>query len=226
MTAGDTSEHLPEGRGRVRILLVDDHTFLRAGTRRILEDESDFEVVGEAGDGEEALDLAQATNPDVVVLDIGLPGMDGIRVCSALRARRPEQRVVVLTGHTADVLVQTLHRLGVEGYYLKSAAPQDLVAGIRIVGNGGRAYCAEARRVIEGEEEEGRSRLTHKEAEVLRALERGLKNREIADELQMSVNTVEFHVRNLFLKLGASSRTEVIARGRQLRWLDTHEAPC
>jgi len=226
MTTGEANEHAPEGTGRLRVLLVDDHTFLRAGTRRILEDEPDFEVVGEAGDGEEALRLAEAADPDVVVLDIGLPGMDGIKVCSALRTWRPEQRIVVLTGHTADVLVQTLHRLGVEGYYLKSAAPQDLVAGIRIVGNGGRAYCDEARRVIEGEEADGRPRLTRKEAEVLRALERGLKNREIADELQMSVNTVEFHVRNLFLKLGASSRTEVIARGRQLRWLDTHEAPC
>ena len=207
--------------GPLRLLLVDDHTFMRAGTRRILEDEPDFLVVGEAGAGADALAKAAGADPDVVILDIGLPDMDGVRLCDVLRQQRPGQRVVVLTGHTGEALVRTLHRMGVEGYFLKSAGPSELVEGIRVVAQGGRAYCPEARRAIAERETGATQKPTRKELAVVRALEQGQRNREIADALQLSVNTVEFHIRNLFAKLGASTRTEVVVRARQLGWLDS-----
>ena len=112
------SEHAqPAGAGTeaIRIVLVDDHTVMRAGTRRILEDEADFRVVGEAADGEEALRLARTHTPDVVVLDIALPGMDGVKVCQVLRAEYPGMRVMILTGHDTAALVRTLHALGAAG---------------------------------------------------------------------------------------------------------------
>jgi len=210
----------------LRILLVDDHTFLRAGTRRILEDEPDLKVVGEAGAGSEALRQAKLAEPDVVLLDIGLPDMSGIAVCQALRRQRPEQRILILTGHNVAALVGTLYELGVDGYFLKSAAPQELVAGIRAVCRGERAYCDEALRVVTQSKRGRAERPTHKELEVVRALAQGLKNREIADRLQLSENTVEYHIRRLFAKLGASSRTEVILRAQQFGWLDTQEPLC
>src|SRR5262245_15256680 len=142
-----TSNSVASGE-TLRILLVDDHTFLRAGTRRILEDEPDIEVVGEAGTGNEALREAELVEPDVVVLDIGLPDMSGIAVCQALRRQRPEQRILILTGHNVAALIGTLHELGVDGYFLKSAAPQELVAGIRAVCRGEQAYCEEALRAV------------------------------------------------------------------------------
>jgi DNA-binding NarL/FixJ family response regulator len=212
--------------GPLRLLLVDDHTFMRAGTRRILEDEPDFLVVGESGAGADALDQAAHVNPDVVILDIGLPDMDGIQVCDALRRRRPSQRIVVLTGHSGEALVRALHRMGVEGYFLKSAGPRELVEGIRTVAKGGRAYCDEARRAIAERDADGGQKPTRKELAVVRALGQGLRNRDIAEELQMSVNTVEFHIRNLFAKLGASTRTEVVTRARQLGWLDSLDSLC
>src|SRR5689334_9727874 len=144
--------------GPIRILLVDDHTVMRAGTRRILDDEADLRVIGEAGEGAEALAAAEHADPDVVVLDLGLPDMDGIELCGALRERRPHQRIVVLTGHTGEALVRTLHRMGVEGYYLKSAGPHELVDGIRTVSRRGAAYCSEARRVLEQEDGNPRTR--------------------------------------------------------------------
>jgi two-component system NarL family response regulator len=210
----------------LRILLVDDHAFLRAGTRRILEDEPDLEVVGEAGTGSEALGQLDLADPDIVLLDIGLPDMNGIALCQALRRQRPEQRIVVLTGYNGEILVRTLYEMGVDGYFLKTAAPQELVAGIRAVCQGERAYCSEALRIMAQSERAGAERPTHKELEVVRALAQGLKNRDIADRLQLSENTVEYHIRRLFSKLGASSRTEVIVRAQQLGWLDTQEPLC
>lgn len=212
--------------GPLRIVLVDDHTFMRAGTRRILEDEPDFQIVGEAGTGSDALRLADELEPDIVILDIGLPDMDGIHVCSAVRRQRPSQRIVVLTGHAGEALIRTLCSMGVEGYFLKSAGPQELVEGIRAVGRGGRAYCAEARHAIADRGTEAVERPTRKELAVVRALALGLRNRDVASQLQMSVHTVEFHIRNVFTKLGVSTRTEVITRARQLGWLDTQDPLC
>jgi DNA-binding NarL/FixJ family response regulator len=210
----------------IRILLVDDHTVMRAGTRRILEDEPDFTVVGEAADGHEALCLTDATRPDVVVLDIGMPNLDGVQACQELRQRWPDLRILILTGHDNAALVRTLRRLGVEGYLLKSAAPHELVGAIRDVHHGRVVFDASARQALGSATGDESLRPTRKEREVLQALARGLKNRELADELHLSVNTVEYHLRNLFAKLGASSRADALMRAQRLGWLDSHEHLC
>lgn len=210
----------------IRILLVDDHTVMRAGTRRILEDEPDIVVVGEAGDGGDALLQAEDALPDVVVLDVGMPNMDGIQTCRAMRARWPDVRILILTGHDNDALVRTLHRLGVEGYLLKSAGPQELIGAIRRVARGQQAYGAEPASALAHLEARGGPYPTPKEREVLAAVAGGKRNREVAEELHLSVNTVEFHLRNIFAKLGATSRADAIARARRHGWLDTPDLLC
>lgn len=215
------------GQVPIRVLLADDHTVMRAGTRRILEDEPDLVVVGEAGNGDEALRLAEQDLPDVVLLDIAMPAMDGIKACRALRGRWPQVRVLVLTGHDNDTLVRTFQRLGAHGYLLKSAGPHELVSAIRDVFHGGRVFSSP-----DATGDDGAAsvpdvlRPTRKELEVLALVAQGRKNREVADALQLSVNTVEYHLRNLFAKLGASSRADALMRAQRLGWLDSLEPLC
>lgn len=210
----------------VRILLVDDHTVMRAGTRRILDDEPDLVVVGEAGDGGDALRLAEEHLPDVVLLDVAMPNMDGIKTCQALRSRWPEVRVLVLTGHDNDALVRTFHRLGAYGYLLKSAGPHELVSAIRDVHQGRLVFGEAEALTSQAELPPEPQRPTRKELEVLALVARGRKNREVAEELCLSVNTVEYHLRNLFAKLGASSRADALMRAQRLGWLDSREPLC
>lgn len=207
-----TSEH-------IRVALVDDHTVLRAGARRILEDEPDIEVVGEAGDGAEALDLIDRFAPDVVALDIGMPGMDGVRTCQALREREHAPRILVLTGQDKEVYVRALRELGVHGYLLKSAGPEELVAAIRAVYAGQTVFSSSIARYMDDAQAGAEPRLTRKEREILVAIAQGLKNQEIAQEQSISLNTVEFHMRNLFAKLGASSRADALVRAQRLGWI-------
>lgn len=218
------SQSLPQHR--IRVLLVDDHTVMRAGTRRILEDEPDIEVVGEAGDGVEALRLTDELAPDLIALDIGMPGMDGIRMCQALHARGSAPRILVLTGHDKEGYVRALRQLGVQGYLLKSAGPDELVEAIRAIHAGKEVFSSSIARFLRDDGASGAPRLTRKEREMLLAVAQGLKNQEIADEQSISLNTVEFHMRNLFMKLGATSRADAVIRAQRLGWIDlpnTHE---
>lgn len=213
----------------IRILLADDHTVMRAGTRRILEDEPDLVVIGEAGNGDEALRRAEEDLPDLVLLDIAMPLMDGIKTCRELRSRWPEVRVLVLTGHDSDTLVRTFQQLGAHGYVLKSAGPHELVSAIRDVFQGERVFVGGDGANQRNERSESLPELlrpTRKELEVLALVAQGRKNREVADALHLSVNTVEFHLRNLFLKLGASSRADALMRAQRLGWLDSLEPLC
>lgn len=210
----------------IRVLLVDDHTVMRAGTRRILEDEPDLIVVGEAGDGNEALRLAEEDLPDVVLLDIAMPNMDGIKTCQVLHARWPDVRVLVLTGHDNDALVRTFYRLGAHGYLLKSAGPHELVSAIREVHHGQMVFGGAEALAAQDEQLPVPLRPTRKEIQVLALVARGRKNREVAEDLHLSVNTVEYHLRNLFAKLGASSRADALMRAQRLGWLDSREPLC
>ena len=210
----------------IRILLADDHTVMRAGTRRILEDEPDLVVVGEAGDGDEALRLAEEDLPDIVLLDIAMPNMDGIKTCQEIRSRWPDMRILVLTGHDNDTLVRTFHRMGAQGYLLKSAGPHDLVSAIREVFRGRQVFAGAETHTTAGAPAAEVLRPTRKELEVLALVARGRKNREVADELHLSVNTVEYHLRNLFVKLGASSRADALMRAQRVGWLDSPESLC
>ena len=213
------------GQRPIRILLVDDHAVMRAGTRRFLEDERDFLIVGEAADGDEALALADTIEADVVLLDINLPRVDGIKTAKLLRQRKPDWRILILTGYNSEAARHALHRLGVDGYLMKTSSDVELVAAIRSVMRGAKVLHSleSAARDEQGAEI---SMPTLKEMEVLRALARGLKNRDIADELNVSVHTVEYHIHNLFLKLNASSRADVLMRAQRMGWLDMTEPLC
>lgn len=209
----------------IRILLVDDHAVMRAGTRRFLEDERDFLIVGEAADGDEALALADTIEADVVLLDINLPRVDGVKTAKLLRQRKPDWRILILTGYNSEAARHALHRLGVDGYLMKTSSDVELVAAIRSVMQGAKVlHSLEAA----ARDEQGAeiSMPTLKEMEVLRALARGLKNRDIADDLNVSVHTVEYHIHNLFLKLNASSRADVLMRAQRMGWLDMTEPLC
>ena len=226
MDAGQgATPDLAEASQAIRILLVDDHAVMRAGTRRFLEDERDFLVVGEASDGDEALELAETVEVDVVLLDINLPRVDGVKTARLLRQRKPDWRILILTGYNSEAARHALQRVGVDGYLMKTSSDVELVAAIRSVMRGAKVLYSLA---PPGTDESGAelSMPTLKELEVLRALARGLKNKDIADELSVSVHTVEYHIHNLFLKLNASSRADVLMRAQRMGWLDMTEPLC
>lgn len=204
---------------KIRVLLVDDHLVTRAGARRILEDTDDIEVAGEASDGLEALEETERLKPDIVALDIDMPGMNGIRACQALLNREHPPRVLALTGHDKDAYVREMSRLGVHGYLLKSAGPDELIQAVRDIYAGKSAFSVAVSKKLQRSNEAG-PHVTSKERAVLVAVARGLKNQEIADELSISLNTVEFHMRNLLVKLGASSRADALMRAQRLGVMD------
>jgi DNA-binding NarL/FixJ family response regulator len=232
-TAKDTCDD-PEAAGAsagltaaapIRLVLVDDHTVLRAGTRRILEDEPDLCVVGEAGDGQEAIALAASTQPDVILLDISMPGTDGIAAFGELRRVAPEARLLVLTAHDRQAYVRAFRRLGATGYLLKSAAPSELIAAIRLVHLGESVYGLPL--VSQKSHPAGSSKeLTARELDVIRAVARGRTNREIAEALYLRESTVEFHLHNIFGKLNATSRADAVLSAQRLGWLDSSDPLC
>ena len=210
---------------RIRILLADDHVVIRAGTRRILEDEPDLEVVGEAGDGSEALTLALSMMPDVILLDINMPNMDGIAASTELRRLLPNVRLLILTAYAHQACVRHMNRLGVSGYLLKSAGAADLVTAIRRVHAG--EYIFDPSLVARLEPHVGRvAEPTRRELQVLRELAQGHTYREIAEALALSPHTVEFHLRNLYAKLGATSAAEAILSAQREGWLDSADSLC
>ncbi len=213
-----------EGERRIRVLLVDDHLVTRAGARRILEDAPDIGVIGEAGDGVEALKQVDSLHPDIVALDIDMPGMDGIKTCQALLSREKPPRVLALTGHDKDAYIREMTRLGVHGYLLKSAGPDELVKAVRDIYAGGAAFSSEVTEKLHRVANDPRPHVTAKERAVLREVALGLKNQEIASKLSISLNTVEFHMRNLLDKLGASSRADALMRAQRLGWIDVPDA--
>jgi DNA-binding NarL/FixJ family response regulator len=215
-----------ETQSIIRVLLADDHTVMRAGTKRILADEPDLLVVGEAATGEEALRLASSVPADVLVLDLGMPGMDGIQVCRVMREQHPEVRVVVLSGLFREAYVRALTQLGVHGYLLKSADPATLVEAIRAAARGGRTFGPEVSRTLDALRQESIARPTRKELEILREIAAGSRNADIAEHLCVSVNTVEYHLRELYRKLDVSSRAEALIAAQRLGWLDTHVPLC
>jgi DNA-binding NarL/FixJ family response regulator len=195
----------------VRVLLTDDHTLVRGGIRRILEGQPGVEVVAEAADGDAALDLVRHTDADVLVLDLKMPGADGVEVLRAAKSIRPELKVIILTMHAGQEYVGRAVRAGADAYLLKDSAVQDLVAAVDAV-VAGRSYFSPAIQqqlaglLRGGPDAPSRARvLTDREREVLAWLARGLSSREVARELDISVRTVETHRANLMHKLGVKS---------------------
>jgi len=204
---------------KTKILVVDDHAIVREGVRMILAKESDLEVVGEAGDGEQALELTERLRPDVVIMDISMPGMGGIEATQTIRTRHPEVQVLALTMHEDESYIFQLLRAGAAGYVLKRAAAQDLVQAVRAAAKGEAfLYPSIARKVVEdylrrvetGEERERYDGLTTREKEILTLIAQGLSNQQIAEKLFISIKTVQTHRAHILEKLGLHDRTELV----------------
>ncbi len=200
----------------IRVLVVDDHPVVREGLVAILEDEPDFEVAGSAGSAEDALALAARLNPDVILLDLELPGMGGIEAIPRLAASASGARVLILTAYDADERVLGAVKAGARGYLLKGAAAGEIAQAIRAVHTGG-SYLASrvAAKVLTQMRAPRRSALSARERAVLRLVADGLTSRQIARQLSITERTVKFHIRSLLNKLGAENRAQAVAKAAE-----------
>ena len=197
----------------IRVFLADDHPVVREGLRTFLESRDGIEVVGEAGDGESAVTAIQRLHPDVVLMDLVMPGMGGVAAIRRIRERVPTTRVVVLTSFASDDQVIPAVQAGAAGYLLKDVEPSGLEAAIRLVHQGEALLDPQvAGRVMEEVAHPAAgsdlAALTPREREVLGLLGRGMSNRELADTLVVSEKTVKTHVSNILMKLGVHDRTQ------------------
>ncbi|WP_295817867.1 response regulator transcription factor [uncultured Deinococcus sp.] len=210
----------------ITLLLVDDHPVVRKGTRELLEGESDLHVVGEAGSGAEAITRARALTPDVILMDVSMPGMNGIEATRAIKKEQPGVGVLVLTSYDDDAYVFALLEAGAAGYLLKNASEDDLLGAVRAVAAGESAlHPSVARKVLERFSANTtptppEDDLSPRELEVLRVAATGRTNKEIARDLDISPRTVQVHLANIFSKLGVGSRTEAVLYGIKRGWID------
>ena len=200
----------------IRVLLADDHSLVRQGFRRILEDESDVEVVGEAGGGAEAIELDRKLDPDVVVLDMSMPEINGLHAAIEILRHSPERRILILSMYDGAQYVRNALAAGVRGYILKNALETDLLRAVRTVANGGQFLSPELIAAIasppgeDADADERFSQLSAREIQVLRLIALGRSNKEIAELLGVSANTVAVHRTNLMGTLGVHKAAELV----------------
>ncbi len=206
----------------IRILVVDDHPIVRDGLVAILGTQPDFQVVGEAGNGQEALQRALERQPDVALIDLEMPGMDGVQALERLRLAQPEINTLVFTAFDTDERILGAVKAGAKGYLLKGAPREELFRAIRVVSQGGSllepVVASKLLRHIRGGEthpSQPSGELTGREREVLDLIAQGKTNREIAERLVISERTAKFHVSSILRKLDASNRTEAVRLAAQ-----------
>jgi DNA-binding NarL/FixJ family response regulator len=213
------------GDGRaVRVLIVDNHPIIRGGLTAVLSGERDMEVVGEAVDGLSAVDAASRLRPDVVVMDLSMPGVDGIEATRRLRAAQPEIKVLVLSCHREPGHVQSAMEAGAAGYVLKRTAVGELVSGLRAVASGGTFLdSAVSAQVLSAARNDTAipTALSQREAEVVKLIARGHAMKEIAATLQISARTLETYKTRAMEKLGLKSRADLIRYAHQHGWLES-----
>ena len=216
------------GGRRVRVLLADDHATVRYGLKLLIDAEPDMAVVAEAGDGEEAIRKAHEAKPDVVVMDISMPGMNGLNATRALKQAEPGPLVITLTRHTDEAYLQELLRAGASGYVLKRSAPTELLHAIRRVAAGGQYVDSTLTshvtagfigRPADGVKKQGPT-LTGREVQVLRLIAAGYGNKEIGAQLALSAKTVDAHKSNAMRKLDLRGRIDIVKYAVLQGWLD------
>jgi NarL family two-component system response regulator LiaR len=219
---------------KIKVLIADDHAVVREGTRQILEREPDLEVVAEAADGEEAVKLAGSSKPNVAIIDIAMPKVDGIEATKQIKALYPAIAVLILTAYDDDQFIFSLLEAGAAGYLLKSVRGHELIDAVRAVYAGESVlHPAVARKVLnrfvppagKTAELKPSAVLSEREMDVLKLATRGLSNQEIARELCLSLRTVQAHLGHIFNKLGVSSRTEAVVRALKEGWVNLEDIP-
>ena len=203
----------------IRILIADDHPIVREGLSAVLETQPDFAIVGDAANGTQAVERAAALHPDVILLDLQLPELDGVAALRAIRAADPAARVIIFTAFDTDERILSAVQAGAQGYLLKGAPREELFQAIRVVHAGGSllqpVVAARLLRQVSATPALPES-LTERELEVLRLLAKGRQNKEIAGELVISERTVKFHVSAILAKLGVGNRTEAVSKAAQV----------
>lgn len=214
----------------IRILVADDHPVVRDGLVAMLGTQPDFLVVGEAASGGETVREAARLQPDVVLLDLGMPELDGVEALRQMRSARPETQVIVFTAFDTDERILSAVQAGAQGYLLKGAPRAEIFNAIRVVSAGGSllqpVVASKLLRHVSGAARDGHAgveTLTEREREVLGMLARGSTNKEIADSLTISERTVKFHVSSILGKLGATNRTEAVTIAAQRGLIDLRQ---
>ncbi len=206
---------------RIRVLIVDDHTVVREGSRQLLEQDHALDVVGEAGTGEDAVRLANRLDPDVVLLDLALPDITGVEAARQIRVCCPEVKIVVLSAYDDQDYVVAAMDVGAAAYLLKTVRGQDVIDAIHAVQQGQvilhPSVAAKLRRSMR-QREDAEPLLSAREMEILRLAAKGLHNKEISEELSISVRTVEGHLSHILTKLDVTSRTEAVVYGAARHW--------
>ncbi len=219
---------------KIKVLLADDHVIVREGTKEMVERQPDMKVVAEASDGVEAVELARIYRPDVIVMDIAMPNMNGIEATKQIKKFLPTTAVLILTAYDSDQYIMALLEAGAAGYLLKNVRGNQLIDAIRAVFSGESILQpSTTRRVIDHlktkavklEEESPVNTLTEREMEVLKLAAKGVSNRDIAEQLFVSNRTVQTHLSNIFKKLAVASRTEAILYGLKRGWFYMEELP-
>jgi two-component system response regulator NreC len=204
---------------KIRVFLVDDHTVVRQGLRRILESDEEIEIVGEAGDGRTAIDLVQKLRPHVVVMDVAMPELNGIEATRQILKRVEGAKVLVLSMHGDDIYVRQALKAGARGYLLKDSEDLDLIKAVKAIRGGGSFFSPPVSKVVlsgylgdkaDGDAEDSVARLTDREREVLQLIAEGKTNKEVAHALSVSVNTVETHRKHIMEKLDLHNTAELV----------------
>ena len=218
----------------INVLLAEDHVITRQGIRRLIEDEKGVKVIGEASDGEEAVQMVTDMKPDVVIMDIAMPKLNGIEATRQIKLTSPRTAVLILSAYDDDEYVFALLKVGAAGYLLKNISGDELTRAIRAVYKGEPVLDPiVARKVMNYFKLPGKMRglekasehLSNRETDILKLAARGMTNKDIADKLHLSNRTVEGHLRTIFNKLGVGSRTEAVLFGLRKGWFTLEELP-
>ena len=207
---------------RLKLLIADDHQLMLEGIRLALADAPDIEIVGETSSGAQVLPLVGKTSPDVVLLDLRMPGMDGLRCLESLRQRHPEVKTIVLSGSEEPELIDAAFQRGATAFILKRIDPIDLAPVIRQALDGNVFYPVDTRPSVAEAPESG---LTQREADILKALAEGLSNKQIARQFWLSEQTIKFHLTNIYRKLEVGSRTEAVRHAYEHGLIEKPDAP-
>jgi len=218
----------------INVLLAEDHVITRQGIRRLLEDEKGVTVIGEASDGEEAVQMATDLKPDIIIMDIAMPKLNGIEATRQIKLISPRTAVLILSAYDDDEYVFALLKVGAAGYLLKNISGDELTRAIRAVYKGEPVLDPiVARKVMNYFKLPGKARglerpsehLSNRETDILKLAAKGMTNKDIADKLHLSNRTVEGHLRTIFNKLGVGSRTEAVLFGLRKGWFTLEDLP-